>query len=83
MEGERDRLGEFMKLLERAKEDIYFAARDPGADRETQRTAQKDRPARSRSNRAPLSEMSRHTDQLHVYETSAQSLPGVRWCLVQ
>jgi Zn-finger nucleic acid-binding protein len=28
MEGERDRFGEFMKLLERAKEDIYFAARD-------------------------------------------------------
>ncbi|TMA90265.1 MAG: hypothetical protein E6J74_23985 [Deltaproteobacteria bacterium] len=28
MEGERDRFGEFMKLLEHAKEDIYFAARD-------------------------------------------------------
>jgi hypothetical protein len=28
MEGERDRFGEFMKLLERAKEDIYFAAKD-------------------------------------------------------
>jgi hypothetical protein len=28
MEGEKDRLGEFMKLLERAKEDIYFAAKD-------------------------------------------------------
>ena len=28
MEGERDRFGEFMKLVERAKEDIYFAARD-------------------------------------------------------
>jgi hypothetical protein len=28
MESEKDRLGEFMKLLERAKEDIYFAAKD-------------------------------------------------------
>jgi hypothetical protein len=43
MEGERDRFGEFMKLVERAKEDIYFAARDPGAARATQRTAYKAR----------------------------------------
>ncbi len=28
MENERDRFGEKMKLLERAKEDIYFAAKD-------------------------------------------------------
>jgi hypothetical protein len=28
MESEKDRFGEFMRLLERAKEDIYFAARD-------------------------------------------------------
>ena len=28
MEGEKDRFGEFMRLLERAKEDVYFAARD-------------------------------------------------------
>src|ERR687895_1465123 len=28
MEGEKDRFGEFMKLLERAKEDVYFAAKD-------------------------------------------------------
>jgi Zn-finger nucleic acid-binding protein len=28
MEGEKDRFGEKMKLVERAKEDIYFAARD-------------------------------------------------------
>ena len=28
MESEKDRFGEFIKLLERAKEDIYFAAKD-------------------------------------------------------
>ncbi len=28
MESEKDRFGEFMRLLERAKEDIYFAAKD-------------------------------------------------------
>lgn len=28
MESEKDRFGEFMRLLERAKEDVYFAARD-------------------------------------------------------
>ena len=28
MEGEKDRFGELMKLLERAREDIYFAAKD-------------------------------------------------------
>jgi uncharacterized protein len=28
MEGEKDRFGELMKLIERAKEDIYFAAKD-------------------------------------------------------
>ena len=28
MEGEKDRFGEFMRLVERAKEDVYFAARD-------------------------------------------------------
>ena len=28
MEGEKDRFGELMRLLERAREDIYFAAKD-------------------------------------------------------
>lgn len=28
MESEKDRFGDFIKLLERAKEDVYFAAKD-------------------------------------------------------
>jgi hypothetical protein len=28
MESEKDRFGDFIKLIERAKEDIYFAAKD-------------------------------------------------------
>jgi hypothetical protein len=28
MEGEKDRFGELMRLLERAREDVYFAAKE-------------------------------------------------------
>lgn len=45
MEGEKDRFGEFMRLIERAKEDIYFAARDQELLRKLKRQLTKiDRP---------------------------------------